>query len=267
MLAPRKREENEPFFDGYTQGALLHMLGVRSSGLLRSRNSNGIKLSIYQFPQILSTPAEVSSHPDLGAASSTVPGFSTAAAGIVDGPRRFWTMRYPRSAKSRGFELSQGAYHKISQQHDNCYFANCWHVYRRLLLDIRIEILHSVNRSKTRSKLPWPTFSLEKLIHTAPSLSKCVGNLKFSPGTPLITTSLRGTQSSKPQPSFSITSCLLFLIPAPLVNCCTPVTSTEYTQAPSFANNAANGLPTTSDRLTTVMECPNNLFPYGKIVL
>ena len=98
------------------------------------------------------------------------------------------------------------------------------------------------------------TFSEEKFMHTAPSLSNSVGNLNESPGTPLITTSLRGTQSFMPHPSFSTTSCRFFLIPSPLVNCCTPVTSTEYTQAPSFANKAASGRPTTSDLFTTVME-------------
>ena len=111
------------------------------------------------------------------------------------------------------------------------------------------------------------TFSVEKLIHTAPSFKSSVGNLKDSPGTPQMTTSLRGKQSFNSHPSFSTTSCLCFLIPSPLVNCYTPDTSMLYTQAPSLASKAANGRPTVSDRLTIVMDLPKSLFPDGKIEL
>ena len=39
------------------------------------------------------------------------------------------------------------------------------------------------------------------------------------------------------------------------------------TLAPSFANKAANGLPTTSDRLITVTTFPRALSPYSNILL
>lgn len=60
--------------------------------------------------------------------------------------------------------------------------------------------------------------SLEKLMQTAPSRIFSSGTLYLSPGTPLITTSLMGRQSSSVQPGLSTTSCLRFRKPTPRVN-------------------------------------------------
>ena len=50
------------------------------------------------------------------------------------------------------------------------------------------------------------TFSVEKLMQMAPSLRSFTGTLKWSPGTPLMTISDSGRQSSNLQSCFSSTS-------------------------------------------------------------
>lgn len=63
------------------------------------------------------------------------------------------------------------------------------------------------------------------------------------------------------------TSCFPKCNPSPRWNSIIPFSSTEYTFAPSFANSAASGRPTTSLRLTTVMTRPWRRFPSGRIRL
>lgn len=146
-------------------------------------------------------------------------------------------------------------YQQVPQQDDDSHLANRRNKDGSLLLDLGAEVLRKDVKYRTtgdsmgyRTK---PTFSLEKLIHTAPSRSRLVSNLYLSPGTPEMTTSHSGATSFRVAPSISTISCRRFFKPSPRVNFCTPVISTLYTQAPSLASSAANGRPTTSERFTT----------------
>ncbi len=124
--------------------------------------------------------------------------------------------------------LKADCYQQVPQKDYDCNFSNCRNIDACLVLDIRFKILSIVSLALERDILIGVhlTFSVEKLMQTAPSLRILVGSLNCSPGTPLMTTSLKGTQFSRLQPSFSITSCLCFLIPWPRLNCWTPVIST-----------------------------------------
>ncbi len=103
--------------------------------------------------------------------------------------------------------------------------------------------------------------SLEKLIQTAPSRNKLVSTLYCFDGTPLITTSLRYRHSSKDFSGIGVTAWRTFFKPRPRENNCVPSRSIEKTFAPSFASKAARGLPTTSERLITVIVLPCNRLP------